>query len=71
MKRRKLTDQWYEFDISQGKAGIRCHSRGFWGYYFRAPDGSVIGQQEYAASSYAQAKERIEHYNSNPSSLPS
>lgn len=59
MKRTKIGSQWYSFKIPQGTAGIRAHSRGSWGFYFRAsprrvPNG-IIGQLEYFANSYAAA----------------
>jgi hypothetical protein len=47
-KRRKLTDQWYELELTPNlHAGIRCHSRGTWTYYYRGP-GLPNGSEFYA-----------------------
>lgn len=55
MKRRKIAEQWYSWDIPQGRAGIRCHFKGDWGYYFRSHNGNEIGENEYRAKSYREA----------------
>lgn len=59
----KIGVQWYEFTIPQGKAGIRCHGPGDWGFYFRGPNGEQLGKRdEYGAVTYKGAKNYVDHF---------
>lgn len=65
--RRKVGEQWYEFDLpGSRKAGIRYMGGKRWGYFFRTALGVAIGNDEYYAVSYAHAMRSVREFATKP-----